>query len=411
MPCISTLRLVCCSGWLLALLQLPVAAEEPLRVAGIVTVYRPNSHADVILGRLLKTETLDGRGRVSRLKLVSLYVDQQLEQDLSCDLSHEHGFRLSPTIRDALTHGSPQLAVDGVLVIAEHGEYPLSPTQQIVYPKRRFFEDVLATFAETGAVVPVFSDKHLADNTPDALWIYNTVRTRDVPLMAGSSITSTWRTPPIDTPRDEPLSQIMVLSYGPLDAYGFHGLDLLQSLAERRAGGETGVRQVRCLSGAAVWQAFARDELSEPLMMSALGRMQRRSVASLAELRQQVQEPVAFLVDYRDGTRGSVVTLNGAIAEWTAAWQLREQAAISSTVIDLQDEPPYMHFGHLLRGIEPFMFTQKPAWPVERTLFSTLMLDAALTSRAQSGAVIATPDLQRSYETRWDWSQPDNAGR
>ena len=408
---LSTWRFAGCPSLLLCLLALPAAAEEPLRVAGVVTVYRPNSHADVILGRLLKTETLDGRGRVSRLKLVSLYVDQQPEKDLSQDLSREYGFRLSTTIRDALTHGSPQLAVDGVLVIAEHGDYPISLTEQVLYPKRRFFEEVLATFAETDAVVPIFSDKHLADNTPDALWIYNTVRERGVPLMAGSSITSTWRSPASDTPRGQSLSEIMVLSYGPLDAYGFHGLDLLQSLAERRAGGETGVRQVRCLSGAAVWQAVSTGELSEPLLMSALGRMKRRSVASLDELQQRVREPVAFLVDYRDGTRGAVVTLNGAIAEWTAAWQLRESAEASSTVIDLQDEPPYMHFGHLLRGIEPFMVSREPTWPVERTLFSTLLLDAALTSRAQSGAVIATPDLQRSYVSRWNWSQPDTAGR
>ncbi|SVE59518.1 uncharacterized protein METZ01_LOCUS512372, partial [marine metagenome] len=47
----------------------------------VVTEYRHNSHADVIVSRLLLTHTLDGKGERPNLKLVSLYTDQVPKND------------------------------------------------------------------------------------------------------------------------------------------------------------------------------------------------------------------------------------------------------------------------------------------------------------------------------------------
>ena len=155
-------------------------------VAAIVTVYRHNSHADIIVSRLLQTDTLDGKGKDSPLKLVSLYTDQRPPDDISRLLAASHRFRISETIEDALTLGTGRLAVDGVLLIAEHGDYPKSPTGNTQYPKRRFWEETLKVFRASQRVVPVFIDKHLADNWTDAKFIYDTARELNVPLMAGS---------------------------------------------------------------------------------------------------------------------------------------------------------------------------------------------------------------------------------
>ena len=62
------------------------------------------------------------------------------ETDTSRALVKKHGFRLSPSIEDALTLGTGKLAVDGVLLIAEHGRYPRSATGNVQYPKRRFWD-------------------------------------------------------------------------------------------------------------------------------------------------------------------------------------------------------------------------------------------------------------------------------
>src|SRR6266542_6525525 len=80
------------------------ASPPPVKnVAAIVTVYRHNSHADVIVSRLLQTDTLDGKGKDSPLKLGSLYTDQRPTGDISRLLAASHRFRISETIDDALT--------------------------------------------------------------------------------------------------------------------------------------------------------------------------------------------------------------------------------------------------------------------------------------------------------------------
>src|SRR5256885_10425283 len=214
----------------------PVPAKT---VAALVTVYRHNSHAEMIAGRLLRTDTLDDKGNPSPLKLVSLYTDQRPTNDLSRSLAASHGFRTSETIEDALTLGTGRLAVDGVLLIAEHGEYPRSPTGNTQYPKRRFWEEILKVFKAGGRVVPVFIDKHLADNWSDAKFIYDSARELNIPLMAGSSLPGTWRRPLADVKRSARIRELVAITFHTTDAYGFHALEFVQALAEQRHGGET----------------------------------------------------------------------------------------------------------------------------------------------------------------------------
>jgi hypothetical protein len=113
----------------------------PKAVAAIVTEYRRHSHADVIVGKILEGYRHDG-GPGPDLRVVSMYVDQTPANDQSRELARRHGFRLCPTIAEALTLGGDTLAVDGVLSIGEHGRYPTNERGQILYPRRRFFEQI-----------------------------------------------------------------------------------------------------------------------------------------------------------------------------------------------------------------------------------------------------------------------------
>lgn len=390
---------------LLAWLSLQAAvADEPLRLAGVVTVYHHNSHADVIVGRVLEGYTLDHQGEYPKAKLVSLYVDQVPEGDKSRELAAQHGFALCSSVQEALTLGGSTLAVDGVLLVCEHGNYPENEVGQTQYPKRRLFGEVADVFRRTGRSVPVFCDKHLADNWEDARWLYDTARELHVPLMAGSSLPTTWRYPPLDTERGRQIKEVVMVSYHTLDAYGFHALEALQSLVERRAGGETGVKAVQTLEGEAVWHAIESGRLDRELFQQALA-CRREKREGDRPLRDSVQEALLCSIEYNDGLRASVVTLNYAVVEWAAAWRY-EDGTSGATLFWTQEERPFMHFSYLFKGIEQMMLTGRAAWPVERTLLTSGTLSALHVSRKQGGVRIETPHLNVIYQSEWNWQQP-----
>ena len=259
----SQSRSVCLVAGVLVVLTISapaLAGESPTRrVAAIVTEYRHNSHADLFVSRLLLTDMLDGNGRDSPLKLASLYTDQRPQNDISRLLAASHRFPIKASIADALTLGSDQLAVEGILLIAEHGDYPFSATGNHQFPKRRFWEEVLKVFRKSGRVVPVFADKHLSDNWADAKFIYDSARDLKIPLMAGSSLPVTWRYPPRDVAQGERVREIVALTYHTTDSYGFHGLEAVQAYGGTALrGGESGVRSVQCLLGDSVWKGDRR---------------------------------------------------------------------------------------------------------------------------------------------------------
>jgi uncharacterized repeat protein (TIGR03806 family) len=373
-------------------------------VAVITTVWTHNSHADIIAARMLESHTLDGKGEWPRLKLASLYVDQTPAGDKSRDLAARHGFRLSSSVADALTLGTNKLAVDGVLLIAEHGDYPDSEIGSTRYPKRRLFDELVRVFENSGRSVPVFFDKHLADNFDDARVIYDAASRLKIPMMAGSSLPGLWRYPPIDLPHGAAVKEIVATSYHRLDAYGFHALELVQCLAEQRLGGETGIRQVRCLEGDAVWDAGRAGRFDRKLLDEAATRFRQRPLAAGETIQKLARKPVLFMIEYRDGLRASVLTMDGG-ADWAAAWRYADGKS-DSTLFWTQEERPMMHFSFLLKHIERLAHDARPVWPLERTLLTTGALDALLTSRKRGGEAVATPYLGVTYSPTSRWQEP-----
>jgi hypothetical protein len=377
----------------------------PRRIAAIVTQYTHNSHADVLVSRLLQGFDLNNRPPYPRLQLAALYTDQIPAGDISRALAREHGFPIYPRIADALTLDGSDLAVDGVLLIGEHGDYPLSPGGQILYPRRRFFEETAAVFAHSGRSVPVFLDKHLAWNWEDAHWIAHTARVQKIPLMAGSSVPGTWRQPAREVRGGARLEEAVSLSFGPLEAYGYHALEAMQAMAERRRGGETGVRAVQYGEGEAVWRAGEQGRFDREIFeTAATARLQKGRF--LGSLRQAMQ-PAAFFIEYRDGFKATLLhDMGAANSEWVTAVRVAGQAAPWAVAHVTQEARPFGHFTFLLQGIERMMISGKPSWPVERTLLVTGILAAAFESRAQGGARIETPHLAIRYAPSAPWRQP-----
>jgi len=378
---------------------------EPKRVAAVVTHYTHNSHADVIVSRLLQGYNLDFQAPRPNLKLVSLYTDQVPAADISRKLAREFGFPIFPTIAETLTLGGKDLAVDGVLLIGEHGDYPLSDTGQIMYPRRRFFEETAEVFRRTGRSVPIFSDKFLSWRWEDARWMVDTAHELKIPMMAGSSIPGTWRHPPLEMRPGAHAKEAVELSFGGLEAYGYHGLEAMQSIAERRHGGETGVKAVQFVLGDAVWEAAAQGRF-DMRVFEAAAKARQATGRFTGDLK-DAMKPAAFFIEYRDGFKAVLIHDTGsANSEWVTAWSEEGRKEPFATSHYTQEARPFGHFSFLLQGVERMIFTGKPTGPVERTLLVTGILDAIFQSRQQGGARLETPHLAIRYKPSTLWKEP-----
>jgi hypothetical protein len=388
-----------------------MAAPETRPVAGITTVYRKRSHADVILGKILEGFNHDGKDKPG-LRLASLYVDQFPNGDMSRDLAAKHGFRLCKSIPEALTLGGEKLGVDGVLIVGEHGDYPDNEKGQKLYPRRAFFEEVAKTFRKTGKSVPVLMDKHLSATWDDAKWVYDTANELFCPMVAGSTIPLTWRRPKLMLPKGCELTAAVQLGYGPFEGYGFHALEGLQCMVERRKGGETGVAAVTALRGPAMWEAMAAGRFSQTLIEEAIRRAPAHANGDYKELSAKARDAGLMLVEYRDGLTAAVAILNGFLHEgdggaFCFAGRLKGEEQPRSTQFYLQQPEPFGHFGYLVRAVDWMIRNGHAPYPAARTLLTTGILDAAMTRRHQGGKRIETPHLAIRY-TPTDWPFADD---
>ncbi|MCM8758194.1 MAG: hypothetical protein NC906_00255 [Candidatus Omnitrophica bacterium] len=373
-------------------------------VAAIVADWFKYSHPDVLLTRILKTYSLDGKGEKSQLRLVSVFRDKPSGKDLSRSYAEEFGFRVSDSIQEALTLGTGTLAVDGIIISTEWSDYPLSPIGQVMYPKRRLFEEVVKVFEHSKKVVPVFIDKHIATEWTDILWIYQTAKKMKIPLMAGSSVPVSWREPPVDVDTRSKLKEIVGISYHTLDGYGFHGLEMIQCLAEQRKGGETGIKSVQCITGDDVWKSAGKI-YDEGLLNMAIEHIGRK-IPEGKTIKDMVTDPVLFVINYYDGLRACLFTLNGFANQWTAAWKYTD-GRVQATLFKLDENlSTLMHFANQMKGIEKMIVTGKPSWPVERTVLTSGALNALMISKSKAKNVVKTPYLNIKYKPTWHWQQP-----
>lgn len=390
----------------LAFPRLTEAQEAVKNIAAVVTEYRTNSHAEVIVSRWLEGFELDGLSVKPRSRLVALYTDQVPKNDLSRGLAKKHEIPIFPSIREALCRGGDKLAIDGVLLIGEHGTYPYNEKEQHLYPRRRFLEETVKVFRDSGRVVPVFSDKHLSYNWENAKWMYDQATTLKVPFMAGSSLPLTWRRPAVELEAGSPVEEILAVGYGglKLESYGFHALETMQCLMERRKGGETGVKAVTCLEGQAVWKAGDEKRWSRELLQAALAV--GTDATKKAKPEDVCTKPAAFLIEYADGTRGTVLMLTGLTREFLAAARVAGHAAPFAATFWLQPGRPFGHFSQLSRAIDQMFMSGKPTYPVERTLLTTGVLDAAITSQFEGHKRLETPQLAITYKPGPAWQAP-----
>ncbi|MBX3435960.1 MAG: hypothetical protein KF861_00495 [Planctomycetaceae bacterium] len=367
------------------------------RIAAIYTELRELSHAYHILHAHLGPYLFNGRLTDPGVDVVSWYADQFPEPgDMTREASARLGVPLYDSIEAALTCGGNELAVDGVLLIGEHGQYPRNELGQQMYPRKEFFDAIVAVMDQSQRYVPIFNDKHLSYRWDWAKEMYDTAQAKGIPFMAGTSVTLAQRMPDIDVPLNAEIEAAVAIHGGPLESYDFHGLEVLQSFVEKRRGGEAGITSVQVLEGDALLDAAAEGRWSIPLaeaaMRAELGdAYEGWAPGSSTPLRHGI------LLEYADGFRAAVLAIGNSGTRWTAACQLKDQPAPVAVSFFPGPWGNRNLFRALSHAIQEFFITGRAPYPVERTLLTTGVLDAAMHSHHEGNRKLATPQLVFPY--------------
>ncbi|WP_010584486.1 hypothetical protein [Schlesneria paludicola] len=381
------------------------------RLAILTTEWRYHSHAWHMGERFLVGYPENGQWHRPPLDVVAVYVDQFPENDLSRQRSQEFGFPIYPTIAETLRCGGDKLAVDAVLIIGEHGNYEKSEYGQTKYPRYEFFKQMTDVFRKDGKTAPVFNDKHLSWKWDWAKEMVDLSRELKFPFTAGSSLPVTWRMPSIEMPYDAEIMEMMSVAIGGMDSYDFHALEAIQCMAERRKGGETGVSAVQGLRGEAVWKAMAAGSWSaggwDPKLFEAcLSRSQTLSQPKTfshrypteGQIREWVADPIAYRIEYTDGTKATMLLLNGLVGDFTFAATLKGKAEPLSTLFYLPPTPNVSYSASLMSKAEETFLTGKSPYPVERTLLTGGLVEAGVQSIGKNQVRLETPHLAVRYK-------------
>lgn len=402
-------------GCLAAVAGVPAGAfagqDQRKKVAFLGTVVQNLSHAQHFLDRLAVGYTWRGEWVAPRVDLASVFIDQFPSRgDLGRERIQRYKLKQFPTIAEALTLGGSKLAVDGVVIIGEHGRYPRNEKRQTLYPRYEWFKEVVKVFESSGRSVPIFNDKHLSTTWPRCAEMVADSRRLKFPFLAGSSLPVTWRLPAIDMPFDTPLLESVCVGYGGVDSYDFHGLETAQCMSERRLGGEVGIKSVHAVRGEKMWDllAAADREVTRKLMVSALCLSHNLPVeggyptdrVSIEWARKTMPNTLAYFIEHRDGFRTTLFL--APIRDFNYAGMRKDNGEIIACQMYLpmpgHGSTTADFFNPLTRHIEDMVIDNREPYPVERTLLTSGMVIAAVDSLHKGEVPVDTPEMAVKYQ-------------
>jgi len=376
------------------------------RLAAVVTSYKKYLHPQHVVDRFLDGYGWTGTYHRPEMDVVSLYVDQRGEGDLFQERADRHpGMKICPTIEEALTLGTGKLAVDGVVVVAEHGVYPLSENGIMMRPHYEFFEQITKVFRTSGRSVPYFNDKELSWKWDWSKKMVDVSHELNFPLQGGSSLAVTWRVPSVEFPLGATTKEALSVGYGGMTSYDFHGLETIQCMVERRKGGESGVEWLQTYRGPAFWKAHQDGVWSQALVKAALSRSATLRPGdptftdifpTIEQMKAMVPDPVAYQYQHRDGLLSTMILMNGMVRDFTFAAMIEGQPKPFSTqmYLPMPDGRTTLasFFSPLVWNAEQMFLTGKAQYPIERTLLTSGLLIAGVDSD-KKGQRLQTPNL------------------
>lgn len=356
-------------------------AQKRPRIACLVSYWGlPTSHADWIVNKLLDGYWWRGAHTPSQVEVVSVYIHQLDTSLLGQKVCKAKNIPIFKTVKEAVTLGEKELAVDGVVIIAEHGNYPTDLKGHWLLPRWWIYQQVIQVFEQSKRSVPVFNDKHLSYSWDEAKWMFDKSRELNFPLTGGSSIPTYFRKPEIELAINTPIKNSIVVGNAADEGAIFHCIDVLQAFVDRRKGGETGVKAVQSIRGSETWAWVERNAWAGNLLEAV-----RKKFDLKPGHFQEGRRPNVCVVEYNDGTNAAVIS--GAGVGWTYAGEIEGQK--DPTIVSMLGWPGPISQYHAANAHEHWiiqmMLTGKEPFNAERLLLSTGIVNYYMESNWQNG--------------------------
>jgi hypothetical protein len=336
------------------------------------------------------------------------FVPPEDPSDLSPSRAQEFNFKLYKSIQDAIRCGTSKISVDAVLAIPEPDDYELNENGQELVPSFDFFQQCALVFEEEKHPIPYFNYGPLSYSYSQAQMMVKSSDRLKFPLLAGSSVPVTWRLPEAEIPSGAVVHEAVIVGANTWGGTDFDGLEAMQAMLERRKGGETGVKAVQLLEGDDVWTAYAAGRWSKDLLSSALSRSdtplgltlldgRTQDLAADSVLQQLAKNPIAYCVEYTDGTKATLLMLDGAIEDFNISARVEGHGNISTQF--LRPWPPNQLANACLTAkVEQMYSTKSAPYSAKRTLLTSGILEACMESKRKLNTRIVTPHLTISYQ-------------
>jgi len=379
----------------------PNAQQSRPRIAVLASYWAyTRSHADWIVNKLIDGYWWDGAYMPSRVDVVSIYMHQHDASLLGQKVAKAKGIPVFKTVAEALTLGGKELAVDGVVIVAEHGEYATDLRGHWLLPRWWIYQQVVKVFEQSKRSVPVFNDKHLSYNWDDAKWMFDKSRELNFPLTGGSSIPIYFRKPEIEIDIDTPIKNSIVIGGAGDEGGIFHAIDVLQGFVERRKGGESGVKTIQSIRGPEAWKWVANNAWAAKLLDAVAKSFDFKP----GHFQEEPQTNIC-VIEYNDGTKAAVI--GGRGVGWTYAGEIAGKT--EPTIISMLGwAGPYDQY-HASNAqphwIVEMMLTKKEPFNAERLLLSTGITNHYMESNWEGskysavGRRLETPALNIKYRS------------
>ena len=369
------------------------------RVAVLATYWAATrSHADWLVNKLIDGYWWQGAHLDSGIEIASVYLHQHDASQLGQKVAKAKGIPVYRSVAEAVTLGGKELAVDGVVIVGEHGDYATDMKGHWLLPRWWLYNQVIRVFEQSKRSVPVFNDKHFSYNWDDAKWMFDKSRELDFPLTGGSLLPVYYRKPEIELENDTPLKHSIVVGAAPDEGAIFHCIELLHAFVERRKGGETGVKSIQSIRGPESWKWVERNSWAADLLEAVAKRLELKPENYRANPRTNI-----CVIEYNDGTKAAIIGV--PLSGWTYAGEIEGQN--EPTIVSLLNFPGPFDQYHASNAqphwIVEMMLTKKEPFNAERLLLTTGITNFYMESNWEGskyspvGRRIETPFLNMTY--------------